>query len=183
MRAAVVLTLAFLAAASPVLAQSAPPRGQVAGVVGAGRTWDDEGSIGTGIAAGARVDWRVFRNTSVEGALDVLTHNRTSGAFEAEGTSTILSVSLLHRFGRRSVRPYILEGAHIIRHSGTTRFSGIASDRRSADPGFHLGAGFGMRITDRIEIGPEGRFYFIRPADGSAPAWVYWIGLRVGLGI
>jgi opacity protein-like surface antigen len=151
-------------------------------VIGGGGTWDDEGSIGTGIVAGGRVDWHLFGNTSVEAALDVLTHDRTGGAFEAEGTNTIVSLSLLHRFGRPAARPYVLEGVHIIRHSGRTRFDGIATNRRSTDPGFHVGAGIAMRVTDRVDIGPEGRIYFIQPTDGSAPAWVYWIGGRVGVG-
>jgi len=181
MRGTTLLLLSMLAIPSEAVAQADPPRGHAGGVIGAGRTWDDEGSIGAGVVAGGRVDWRLFGNTGLEGALELLTHDRSGGPFEAEGHTAIFSVSLLHRFGRAAVQPYVLEGLDLAWHSGTTAFGNVRSERTSVDPGFHVGAGVAVRIGTRVEIGPEGRFYFIRPESSSDPAWAYWIGARIGV--
>jgi hypothetical protein len=175
-----VLVLTLLAFPALSSAQTDEPRGSVAGIFGAGKTWDDEGGLGAGIAAGGRIEWRLFGTTSVEGALDVLTHDRSGGAFEAEGTSLIVGVSLIQRFGRARVQPYVLGGVHLINHDGATRFGDLATPRQSTDGGFHFGGGLAVRVNERIEIGPEARFFIIQPEDGSAPAWADWIGIRVG---
>ncbi len=179
MRTGLLVAIVLLTTADPVLARQ-DHRIQAAVVAGGGRTWDDEGSIGTGVVAGGRVQWRLFGGTSIDGSLDVLTHERQAGTFEASGTSVILGGSLVHRFGGAAARPYVLEGIDLVRHTGSTRFGGNSTDRESTDFGFHVGGGLGVRVSDRIELGPEGRFYFIQPADSSAPAWAYWIGGRLG---
>jgi len=180
MRAAMIIFLSLVAATPSAFAQSDPPRGRISGIIGTGKTWDDEGSLGTGVVAGGRVEWRLFGNTGIEGAFEGLTHDRSGGFFESEGASAMLSVSLLHRFGPDKYQTYILEGVDLIHHSGTTRFNNLAFDRESTDGGFHLGVGFAVRVGERVEIGPEGRFYVLRAENGSDPAWANWIGMRVG---
>jgi hypothetical protein len=180
MRRLIVLLLWLLAFPAISSAQTDEPRGSVAGIVGGGKTWEDEGSIGTGIAAGARVEWRLFGTTSIEGALDLLTHERDTGAFQADGDSMIAGVSLVQRFGRARVQPYVLGGVHLIRHDGTSRFGDMARVRQSTDSGVHFGGGFSVRVNDRVEIGPEARFFIIQAEEGSSPAWADWIGVRVG---
>jgi len=95
-------------------------RWRVGGIVGAGETWDDEGSLGRGVAAGGRIDWRLVGNTRVEAAIDLLTHDRSVGFFQANGDSVIFSASLLQGFGGGRVQPYVLGGASLVRHSGTS---------------------------------------------------------------
>ena len=181
MRGLVLSFLAVLAIAPPAFAQGDEMRGAVAGVFSAGNTWDDEGSIGRGIAAGGRVEWRLFGGTSVEGSIDALTHDRSAGFFQAEGDSTLFAVSLLHRFARGGVQPYVLGGIGLVRHSGTTQFDDLVTTRESTDSEFHFGAGLAMRVGERFEIGPEARFYVIRADHGSDPAWANWIGVRAGV--
>jgi hypothetical protein len=181
MRGTVFLALSMLTLAPRAFAQGDPPRGSVAGIVGKGQTWDDEGSMGTGVTVGGRVAWRLFANTSVEGAVELLTHDRSGRVFQSQGDSTILSASLVHRFGRAKVQPYVLEGLHVIHHSGTTRFDNRTFDFKSTDAGLHFGGGLAVRVGDRIEIGPEARFYIIRIDNDSDPAWANWIGARVGV--
>jgi hypothetical protein len=161
---------------------AAASRGRVAGTLGAGRTWDDEGSLGRGVAVGGRVEWRLFGITAIEGALDVLTHDRPGAFFASDGTSTILSASLVHRFGaERPVQGYVLEGLSFVRHTGTTRFEDRVTALSSFDPAFHFGGGLAVRIGERIEAGPEARFYLVRVGNDSDPAWATWIGARVGI--
>lgn len=181
MRGLMVGLVLLLAAASHSAAQGNEPRGTVAATAGGGRTWDDESSLGTGIVAGGRVEWALFKHASVEGSIEALRHERTGGSFESVGTSAILSASLLHRFGGGSVRPYVLEGLSLVRHSGTTTFEGIGTERRSTSRGFHVGAGLAVRVGRRFEIGPEARFYFLEASSGSDPSLAYWIGGRFGV--
>jgi hypothetical protein len=182
MRLITLFMVAFTAvsASAPAQVPAGVPRGRVSAVAGPGQTWDDEGSIGRGTAAGGRVEWRLFGNTGIEGAVDVLTHDRR-GFFNSTGHSTLLSASFVHRFGRAALQPYVLEGLDVVRHSGSTRSGDLVTDSRSVDTGFHFGGGLSIRIGRRFEVGPEGRFYIIRAGDDSDPAWANWIGGRIGM--
>jgi hypothetical protein len=182
MRVLTFAALALVVAAAPALAQGDVPRGVAGASLGIGKTWDDEGGLGRGLSGGGRVSWRLFGTTSVEGAVDVLGHDRDTGFFRAEGRSTALSLSLVQRFGRRRAQPYLLGGLSLVRHSGTTGIGDLSFARTSVDPGFHVGVGVAVRVGDRLEIGPEGRFYVIRADHGSDPAWANWIGARIGFG-
>jgi hypothetical protein len=182
MRALLLFAAALLVAAPPAYAQHDEPRGSASGMVGVGKTWDDEGGLGRGPSGGGRVSWRLFGNTAVEGALDALSHDRDTGLFQAEGHSTALSLSLVHRFGHGRAQPYVLEGLSLVRHSGSSRFDDLEFVRKSTDPAFHFGVGLAIKVGERLEIGPEGRFYVIRAGHGSDPAWANWVGIRVGFG-
>jgi opacity protein-like surface antigen len=184
MRQAVLLLLLFTAMPSIAAAQPAD-RGSVSGMVGGGRTWDDESNIGGGLAAGGRVDFRVFGNTRLEVSADLLRHERTPepvGAFGAEGTSGLFGASLVHRFGQSTAQPYVLGGVDIVTHSGTTTFDQVTTDRESTNFGYHFGGGVAVRVGSRFEIGPEARFFIMQAGDdGSAPSFAYWIGARFGV--
>ena len=176
----VLFLLLMLAMAPDLWAQTNVSRGRVGGILGAGKTWDDEGSLGNGIVVGGRFDWRLFGGMSVEGAAEVLTHER-SGFFQAEGESVILSASILQRFGGMAWQPYVLGGLTLVRHSGTTQFDIFRSDRNSTDGGFHFGGGLAVQVGQRFEVGPEARFYIIHASNSSDPAWAYWIAGRFGI--
>ena len=168
-------------AAAPAWAQPAAPRGSVAGLAGAGRTWDDEGSLGAGTVLGGRAEWRLFGNTGLEASLDTLSHDRRGGFFEAEGRTIFAGASLVPRFGRAAVQPYVLGGVHLASHSGSTRFDDLRVERDSTDFGYHFGGGVAIRFARRLEAGPEARFYMIQPESDSDPAMVYWVGVRFGV--
>jgi hypothetical protein len=173
--------LVMVALSADARAQARDSPVAVSGVVGAGRTWDDEGSIGTGSVIGGRIDWRISATTSVEGSIDSLAHDRSGGFFEAEGRTTFLGVSLVQRFGPIAARPYVLGGVHLAQHSGSTTFDGVRRERDSSNFGYHFGGGISFRAGDRFELGPEARFYIVQPEDDPDPALAYWIGVRVGV--
>lgn len=49
------------------------------GTGGYGRTWDDEGQIGSGVLVGAYADRRIFEGTDLELSADYLRHKRSAG--------------------------------------------------------------------------------------------------------
>lgn len=178
------LAVAVLAL-TPVLASAQTPssefKSSVSGIAGAGRTWDDEGSLGTGLAIGARVDRVIFGTTRAEAAVDVLTHDRGSGYFLANGRTTLATVSLVHRFGSGRAQPYILGGALLAHHSGWFELASLGRrDVSSTDVGAALGAGLVVLAGERLEIGPELRILGIQPDVDSSPATAYWVGIRAG---
>jgi opacity protein-like surface antigen len=180
MRIVVWSLLLLVGLSADARAQAPESRGTVGGTVGVGRTWDDEGGLGTGPAIGGRIDWRIFGNTSLGAAIDSLSHDRSGGFFEAEGRTTFLGVSLIQRFGRNAVHPYVLGGLHLASHSGSTTFDDRRIERDSTDFGYHFGGGIAFRVGERMELGPETRFYMIQPENDSDPAMAYWIGARIG---
>jgi opacity protein-like surface antigen len=181
------LTALILVVTAPVAWAQSPSspgpdlRNAVSGALGAGQTWDDEGSLGSGVLAGARFERRLFGTTAVELGVDLLTHDRDVGYFQAEGTTTLLSASLVHRFGRRAAQPYVLGGLHLALHDGRVSFSDFPErDENSTDVGFPLGAGLAVRVGERYEIGPEFRILGMWVDDDSNPATALWVGIRVG---
>lgn len=76
---------------STLLAQSTPPPPaapsplSIAVLVGLGRTWDDEGSIGRGAAIGGSVEYRFRPKLSVNGAVERLAHERDTGFLKFSG--------------------------------------------------------------------------------------------------
>lgn len=59
--------LLVILSAGVVAAQTNPsPSWTFGGTGGYGRTWDDEGQIGSGVLIGAYADRRIFRNTDLE---------------------------------------------------------------------------------------------------------------------
>lgn len=181
MRILASLLLVIISLPAVAGAQSSESRGSVAAVFGAGRTWDDEGSLGTGPVGGGRVDWKLFGETRLEASVDLMSHDRSGGFFEAEGRSTFLGATLVQRFGSARVQPYVLGGLHLVHHTGSTRFGDMRIDRESTDYGYHFGGGFAVRLGERVEAGPEARFYMIQPENDADPALAYWIGGRVGI--
>ena len=179
MRSACLFALMAVAAAVPALAQTSDePRMTIGAVAGAGRTWDDESDIGRGFVAGARIERRLFGQTRVEVGADILGHDRSGGAFEAEGRTGIVTISVVQRFGGMAAQPYLLAGLAIARHSGSTTFQGDRRERSSTDTGLTLGAGLAVRIGSRMEIGPEARAFSMQASDDSNPALAYWVGVR-----
>jgi hypothetical protein len=175
--AAILLVAALPSAA---LAQTTESRGVVSGMAGGGKTWDDEGQIGNGVAFGGHVEYRLFGTTGFELAIDRLPHTREGGFFESEGTTWLIQPTLLHRFGRARVQPYVLGGITMAKHEGTTVVGGISTNRKSTDFGYHFGGGFAVR-AGRVEVGPEVRFYVIQPDNDFDPAWAYWFGIKAGV--
>lgn len=181
MRTCVPLIAVSLLFTSAALAQSPAPPVLLSAQVGGGRTWDDEGNLGNGVALGVRVDRRLGGHTRAEIGVDLLTHDRGSGFFQAQGRTVFVTAALVQRFSHGSVRPYVLGGLSLARHTGHVRLAdGPRQPRSSLDPAWVVGGGASVRLGRQFELGPEARLFVIRAGNGVDPALAFTLGLRVG---
>jgi hypothetical protein len=162
-------------------AQSLESKGSASAIVGFGKTWDDEGSLGRGWLAGAAVDRVLFGTTRAELSIEILTHDRGSGFFLSNGQTTIGGVSLVHRFGRRTAQPYVFGGLTAGHHSGTNIFSGSPVNLSNTSVGLRTGFGVAVRAGARLEISPEIRLHQFFIDDDSDPALLMSFGIRFGV--
>jgi Outer membrane protein beta-barrel domain len=175
----VLFFLLLIAPAAAHAQSSADPAWTAGGIVGLGRTWDDESQIGSGVLLGARLDGRLAGGLWVEGSLDWLRHNRDEGAFRAVGHTTLLGAALKGRFGSAATHGYVLGGAVIAFHAATNTFDGVARDLDSTDAGISLGGGFAGTVGGQFAIGPEARMTILWAGDDSAPAYAIYGGVRI----
>jgi outer membrane protein with beta-barrel domain len=176
------LILFTLAGAASAQTTGTASRWSFGATVGFGQTWDDEGSIGTGVLAGGFADLRLLSHTDLELSADYLRHVRDTGHFQAEGHMTLFGASLVQRFGGDTVNGYVLGGAVIGVHKGTAGFpaDNLVTDTSGTDPGFMFGGGMTFRIGPRLEVGPIVRLVIQTIDNDSAPAFASTFGFRVG---
>ena len=183
MRTHLLAVLILVTLASPASAQTTSPESAwtFGGTLGYGRTWDDEGSIGTGWLLGGYADRRLWKSVHLELAVDVLS-NKRSDAFVADGTTTYASAGLSHRFGNRSVSGFVIGGGVLAFYDGTTGFSdgSFRTERESVNPGFIFGGGFAVRASTNVEIGPVVRMTLMQIDNDSDPWSTITAGIRVG---
>jgi hypothetical protein len=181
---AVITGVVLVVAATAASAQTpSSPRFSIGGTAGFGQTWDDEGSIGTGWLAGGYGQVRLFGHTDAEFSVDVLRHNRDSGAFQAEGHTTFVSAALRQRFGGERTKGYLLGGFTIGSHSGTAGFPAynMVNDYSSTRGGFVFGGGLNFTVGDAVEIGPVIRITMLG-TDADADPWSsIMTGVRIGI--
>jgi hypothetical protein len=176
-----VLTSILVLFAAIGQAQTRESKATLSAIGGFGKTFDDEGSLGSGWLAGAAVDRVVFGTTRAELSIEVLTHDRDSGYFLSNGQTTIGGLSLVHRFGRGAAQPYVFGGLTAGHHSGTNTFSGLPVELSNTSPGFRTGFGVAIRSGGRLEISPEIRLNEFFIDDDSDPAMLFSFGIRIGL--
>jgi hypothetical protein len=176
----------LIASAATSSAQPAPVPGAdrwtVGATAGIGRTWDDEGSIGRGVLAGGYAHWRWLSHTGLEGSVDLLSHHRSGGAFEAQGHTLFLSAAVVQRFGGPAASGYVLGGLTLARHSGTAGFPGdnLDTGAHGTHPGYVFGGGMMFGASRRIEAGPMVRMTVLTADDDADPAFAIAAGVRVG---
>jgi outer membrane protein with beta-barrel domain len=180
MRVAILCTAVFLATAGAAAAQPGESRTSVTAITGVAKTYDDEGSLGRGWFVGGSVDRVLFGTTRLEGSLELVTHSRDTGHFAAEGDTTIVGLSLVHRFGRQTVQPYVLGGVTIGHHSGKSSFDDLRFTASSTDLGLRFGAGVAVVVNTRFEVSPEFRMNGFFIDNDSNPWMVPSFGVRVG---
>jgi hypothetical protein len=180
----IVLSFALIVAlAGPAAAQATEPgRFSFGATGGFGQTWDDEGSIGKGWLAGGYAGVRIFRRTDVEFAVDWLQHDRSGGAFLAEGHTTFLSAALVQRFGSDRTNGYVLGGLTAGIHDGTVGFAfdGPLHKTSGTHGGFVFGGGLSFPAGP-VDIGPIVRIVLLGADTDSDPASAIMAGVRIGL--
>jgi len=180
MRVAILCTAVFLATAGAPAAQPGESRTSITAITGVAKTYDDEGSLGRGWLVGGSVDRVLFGTTRLEGSLELVTHSRDTGHFAAEGDTTIVGLSLVHRFGRQTVQPYVLGGVTIGHHSGKSSFDDLRFTASSTDLGLRFGAGVAVVVNTRFEVSPEFRMNGFFIDNDSNPWMIPSFGIRLG---
>ena len=186
MRTHLLTILLLLALSSHAAAQAVSSESKWAfgGTGGYGRTWDDEGSIGSGWTVGGYVDRRLSKNVDIEFAADLVKNTRND-AFEADGKTTYVSVGVIRRFGGRRANGFVIGGGTIGFYNGETGFSdgSFHNERSSTNPGWIFGGGFAYRTARNIEIAPIVRITLMQIDTDSDPWSSITYGLRVGFDV
>ena len=144
------LLIAICLCVSPLGAQSSSAhRFETHASLGAGGSYDDEGSIGSGLSASFGAGYRVTPRFGVEGEYTYLRYRRDFGAIgEWKGAAhSFTGNALLHFRPNSRLQPFLLLGAGGLSHS-------------SGDgPGFAWTAGAGLKgyLTEHIFLRPEFR--------------------------
>ena len=164
--------------AEKAAAQASESRWTVGATGGVGRTWDDEGGIGSGWLIGGYVDRRLSQSVDLEIAADLLT-NRRSDAF---GHTTYLSAQIIRRFGSRETNVFLMGGGALAIHRGTTGFSdgSFRTEHSSTNPGFMFGGGMSFHVDRNLEIAPIVRMTLMQIDSDSDPWSSISAGVRIG---
>ena len=169
---------------SSLWAQTAPdPRWTLGATGGFGRTWEDEGSIGSGWLIGGYVDRRLAQHLDLEVAADLLKNDRRD-RFQADGHTTYVSVQLIPRFGSRARNAFVMGGPTFAFYEGTTGFDdgSFRNEHSSTTFGWMFGGGFSFRTSRSLEITPLVRMTLMNVDSGSDPWSSITGGLRIGFG-
>jgi Outer membrane protein beta-barrel domain len=170
-----------LGLAENAAAQASESRWTFGATGGFGRTWDDEGGIGSGWLIGGYVDRRLSQNVDVEVAGDLLKNRRTD-AFEADGHTTYLSAQIIRRFGSRDANFFLMGGGALAIYRGTTGFSdgSFHMEHSSTNAGFIFGGGMSFHTASNLEIAPIVRMTLMYIEDDSDPWSTITAGIRIG---
>jgi len=175
---------AFLAVAAPLAAQNYTRRAEVYGQIGAGVTYDDEGSIGNGIAGGGGIGVRFLRRLGAEFDVNAFRHERNFSFGRLTGSGQFFTGNLVFHFTTGRVQPYILAGAGGLHSRLETPFSGTPVFRETTTFAGDVGAGLKIFANERWSIRPEVRIY----AGGNTPnfqssdALVSHVRVSIGVG-
>jgi hypothetical protein len=138
----------------PLIAQQ-PGKTDVFGLIGLGKVYDDEGSLGSGLNLGGGVGYRLRKRLGVEAEVNGFRSERdfvsSLSPFRHSGFQ-VMGNALSH-FGPPRAQFYILGGLGVM---------GVRNRRRDvADTLFGIGFGAGMKIfaSEHIYIRPDLRIF------------------------
>lgn len=176
------LFIGLLAGTAGAQPSSRDSRWTFGGAAGFGSTWDDEGSIGSGVLAAGYADWRWLRHTDVEVSVDYLRHKRSTGFFQAEGHTTFVSAALVQRFGGNAAHGFVFGGVTLGSHAGTAGFpaDNLIAENKGTHPGYTFGGGLMVRAAERFEVGPFVRVVFLTAESDSDVFAAGMAGVRIG---
>ena len=179
------IALALIAQAGPSTPPPAPPAPlSVYGSIGGGKTWDDEGSIGSGLSAGGGVEWRFRPKWSVGADVERVGHERDTPGLEWSGHTVFASANVAYHFAATGVSPFVGGGFGGAFHDGEVidrlmqpgSPAPVRTFSSSSTMGYGM-AGVDIPIGTRLVVSPDFRWTFCQAPDGSAP----WSVIRFGV--
>lgn len=164
------------------------PRWTFGGTVGLGKTWEDEGGMGSGWLLGAYATRRLSRRVDLELAADVQRHDRSAAGeaqWESKGQTTYLSLAAVRHYGDRRSSWFILGGGTIGIHRGTAGFADEPPVPRndSTHGGLIVGTGLSFRTRRQVEISPALRMTLMGVDRDGEPVTSIMTSIRVGWGL
>jgi hypothetical protein len=171
------IVLSLIAQAAPATPPPAPPAPvSIYASIGAGKTWDDEGSIGNGLAAGGGVAWRFRPKWSVGGDIERVGHERDTPGLKWSGHTVFASANVTYHFAARGVSPYVGGGFGGAFHDGEVldrlMLPGSGGPLRtvSSSSTMEYGVvGVEIPVGTRLVVSPDVRWTFCQAPDDSAP--------------
>lgn len=136
----------------------------VSGAASYGRTYDDEGNIGSGLGADVGASYRLTRRFSLGGEYALLRNKREFPFATWRGRTQHAAANLFVHFGSGKVQPYIIGGLGAVHHTSLSEPRVIQGSDSAF--GWAWSGGFGVRgyVTDKVFVRPEVRLWV---ADGG----------------
>ena len=135
-------------------------RSEVFGVVGVGKTYDDEGSLGTGINGGGGFGYRLSRRFGVEAEVNVFRTRREFSSqfppFEADGAHVMGSGLLYLTQGRGQA--YLIFGGGLQHVHVASGFGGPVG-RSGTGGAINFGGGVKIFVSPRVSLRPDLRIF------------------------
>jgi len=183
------IVIALVAQAAPATPPPAPPAPiSIYGSIGAGKTWDDEGSIGNGLSAGGGVEWRFRPKWSVGADVERVGHERHTQGPNWSGRTVFASVNVTYRFAARGVAPYVGGGFGGAFHRSelvdlVAPPSGLKIPRTfSSSSTMEYGmAGVDIPAGPHFVVSPDVRWTFCQAPDDSAPFSALRFGVKAAV--
>ena len=168
--------LALLLLGLPLAAQQIP-RTEVFGLIGLGKVYDDEGSLGSGPSGGGGIGYRLRKRLGVEGEVNFVRSSRDFGggapSFRHNGFH-LMGNALAH-FGPPRAQFYLLGGA------GLAHVRNVQADISESKFGINFGLGMKIYASEHIYIRPDLRIFGSGGGQAlESPFTVIRIGIGVG---
>jgi hypothetical protein len=136
-------------------------KGEVFGTIGIGKTYDDEGSLGSGINGGGGIGYRLTGRLGVEAEVNAFRTKRdfsfTPNGFEASGAFIMGNGLLYLTRGRGQL--YLIGGAGLLHIRNQFGFTGVAVNRSGNGLAVDVGMGLKIFATPRFYLRPDVRVY------------------------
>jgi hypothetical protein len=145
--------LAVLLLVAPLCAQQR--RAEVFGMIGIGKTYDDEGSLGSGPSGGGGVGYRLRKRLGVGAEINAFRSKRDFGSFQPpfEHNGVHVMGNALAHFGPPRAQFYLLGGA------GLAHLRNVGRDISETKFGICFGVGMKIFASRRIYVRPDVRVF------------------------
>jgi opacity protein-like surface antigen len=161
MRASPLVLLVLLLLNTEAAAQGSRDRMEVFAGTGLCRVGGDEGSLGSGLCVVGGLGVRLSAKISIETDVIRAEHERNIAGGPLEGSATGWYADVVHHFGDRPTRAFIIGSAGVLRSKTTHTypFRGQLTTFTSDDSNFSYGVGGGVkiRVKPRFSLRPQFR--------------------------
>ena len=152
------------------------------GAIGIGKTYDDEGSLGSGLNAGGGFGYRLSRRFAVEAEVNAFRTRRDFSSsfapFQANGAHVMGSGLLYLNRGR--AQTYLLLGAGLLHVHVKNGFGGAPAGRSANGFAVNFGGGLKIFVSPHFSLRPELRIYSGGLGEAVEPPFS---DIRISLGV